>query len=222
MMPPVHRQSLPKSSRLPTAGAAEGWPQFHPHHRRRLRRPSVNFPDPARIAADAPIGFARLCNNWLQHSSWYRCLDLFAGSGALGWRPCRGRHRCGVRRAGPGRRRDWWPNSARLGGTPRLESWKWAHRASCGPPGRPPGVRMGGVRHRVHGSAVWPEALTNTSPCWTRGVGQVRGLVYLERREVGGVPPVPANWEILNRSRRARWVHLARVNARAGDERTGL
>ncbi len=66
------------------------------------------------------------------------------------------------------------------------------------------------------------EALAEYIPLLdTGGWVKTGGLVYLESEKSAGAPVMPAHWELL-KSKSAGEVgyHLARVNARAGDEQT--
>ena len=55
------------------------------HHRRHLARPQAPFPGRRRRSARRPTACARRCSTgWAARVPGARCLDLFAGSGALG------------------------------------------------------------------------------------------------------------------------------------------
>ena len=156
-----------------------------------------------------PTGCARPCSTGCSTTSpGVRCLDLFAGSGALGLEALsRGAREVVFVEASPAAARaPCAPSSASSAGL--------RHGRGC--------IEHGGralpahagraVRHRVPRSAVRPGRLARISPpaC---GAAACRpgGLVYLECERAAGVPALPAGWELL-KSKSAGEVgyHLAR------------
>ncbi len=227
MMPPVPPTKLPKSSRLPKPLARPkdgrnsiriiggGW---------RGRR--VNFPDLPGLRP-TPDRVRETLYNWLQHSIvGTRCLDLFAGSGALGLEALsRGATAVVFVEQAQAAARGLVAELARLGGTPKARVVEMGASRFLRTDGEASGRPYGGPFDIVFMDPPYgQEALTEYVPLLDLG-GWVKsgGLVYLESEKSAGVPPVPAHWEIL-KSKSAGEVgyHLARVNARAGDERTGL
>ena len=86
-----------------TESTAAGRPQFGAHHRRCVGAAGeFSFPDMPGLRP-TPDRVRETLFNWLQHAvAGARCLDLFAGSGALGLEALsRGAKRGGVRRAVP-------------------------------------------------------------------------------------------------------------------------
>ena len=106
-----------------------------PHHRRRLARPPGSLP--ARRARHPPHARSRP-GDAVQlaagsQSPALRCLDLFAGSGALGLEALsRGAARSGIRRVGAGRPA-WHRRDAQ---TPRVQPWSRSDGDACAVPAR--------------------------------------------------------------------------------------
>jgi len=156
--------------------------------------------------------------NWLQASiAGSRCLDLFAGSGALGLEALsRGaKSVVFVEQA----------QAAARGVVAELERFQGASRARV--------VEMGASRFlRTPGEPFdvvfldppfGREALAEFIPLLDAGNWvKAGGLVYLENEKAAGVPVLPSHWDLL-KSKSAGEVgyHLVRVNARAGTETTG-
>ena len=171
----------------------------------------VNFPDVPGLRP-TPDRVRETLFNWLQHDiAGARCLDLFAGSGALGLEALsRGAKELVFVEQAVAASRALQEQLTRLGG---------------GSSGRV--VEMGAARYLR--SPPQPFDIVFLDPPFGRGaLGEyvplldggewVRpgGLVYLENEKAEGVPPVPAHWQLL-KSKSAGEVgyHLARVNARA-------
>jgi 16S rRNA (guanine966-N2)-methyltransferase len=175
----------------------------------------VSFPDIPGLRP-TPDRVRETLFNWLQHAvAGARCLDLFAGSGALGLEALsRGaKELVFVEQAVPASR-TLQVQLIRLGG----------ERS-----GRV--VEMGAVRFLRSAAAIYGgpfdivfldppfgrDALAGYVPMLDAGEWLKTGaLVYLENEKAEGVPLLPARWELL-KSKSAGEVgyHLARVNARA-------
>ena len=171
----------------------------------------VNFPDIPGLRP-TPDRVRETLFNWLQHDiAGARCLDLFAGSGALGLEALsRGAKELVFVEQAVAASRALQEQLTRLGG------------ASAGRV-----MEMGAARYLR--SAPQPFDIVFLDPPFGRGgltehvpmldAGEwVRpgGLVYLENEKAEGVPRLPDHWQLL-KSKSAGEVgyHLARVNARA-------
>jgi 16S rRNA (guanine966-N2)-methyltransferase len=164
--------------------------------------------------------------NWLQHDIvGARCLDLFAGSGALGLEALsRGAVSVVFVEQAQAAARGLVTELERLGGTPKTRVVEMGASRFLRTSGETSGRPFGGPFDIVFMDPPFgQEALAEYVPLLDAG-GWVKsgGLVYLESEKAAGVPAVLAHWELL-KSKSAGEVgyHLARVNARAGDERTG-
>jgi 16S rRNA (guanine966-N2)-methyltransferase len=170
----------------------------------------VHFPDLPELRP-TPDRVRETLFNWLQHSiAGTRCLDLFAGSGALGlealsrgarevvfveqFQPAaRSLEEQLIRFGGAGKGRVMTMGAARFLRTPPQPF----QIAFLDPP-------------------FGKDALAEYIPMLDQGDWLAVGsLVYLENERVAGVPPLPAHWELL-KSKSAGEVgyHLARVNGR--------
>ena len=171
----------------------------------------ISFPDMPGLRP-TPDRVRETLFNWLQHDIvGARCLDLFAGSGALGLEALsRGAKELVFVEQAVAASRALQEQLTRLGG------------ASAGRV-----MEMGAARYLR--SAPQPFDIVFLDPPFGRGglaeyvpmldTGEwVRsgGLVYLENEKAEGVPRVPAHWQLL-KSKSAGEVgyHLARVNPRA-------
>jgi 16S rRNA (guanine966-N2)-methyltransferase len=149
--------------------------------------------------------------NWLQHEvAGARCLDLFAGSGALGLEALsRGARELVFVEHAAAASRALREQLTRLGG----------HNAHV--------VEMGAARYLRTPAPPFDivfldppfgtGALAEYVPLLDAGEWfRPRALVYLENERSQGVPALPPRWELL-KSKSAGEVgyHLARVNARA-------
>jgi len=160
--------------------------------------------------------------NWLQHSIvGSHCLDLFAGSGALGLEALsRGAKLSVFVEQAQMAARGLQAELARLGGTSKARV-----------------VEMGAARFLRMPNDVYggPFDVVFMDPPFGRGAlaefiplldardwVKPGGLVYLENEKAGTVPPLPSHWELL-KSKSAGEVgyHLARVNARLANEQSG-
>jgi 16S rRNA (guanine966-N2)-methyltransferase len=171
----------------------------------------VNFPDLPGLRP-TPDRVRETLFNWLQHAvAGTRCLDLFAGSGALGLEALsRGAKQLVFVEQAVAASRSLQEQLVRLGGG-----------------GRGQVVEMGAARYLR--STAEPFDIVFLDPPFGRGAlaeyvplldegGWLKpgALVYLENEKAEGVPALPEHWELL-KSKSAGEVgyHLARVNARA-------
>jgi 16S rRNA (guanine966-N2)-methyltransferase len=156
--------------------------------------------------------------NWLQHSIvGARCLDLFAGSGALGLEALsRGAKTVVFVEQAQAAARGIVAELERLGGTPRARV-----------------VEMGAARFLRTPAPAFDvvfldppfgrDALAEYIPLIDAGDWvKAGGLVYLENERTAGAPGLPPHWELL-KSKSAGEVgyHLVRVNVRTGNESNG-
>jgi 16S rRNA (guanine966-N2)-methyltransferase len=175
----------------------------------RWRGRRVNFPDIPGLRP-TPDRVRETLFNWLQHSiTATRCLDLFAGSGALGLEALsRGAAEVHFVEQDPAAARALQEQLIRLGGESK---------------GRV--LSIGAARYlRTPAKAFdivfldppfGTNALAEYVPMLDAGNWvNPGGLVYLENERSAGVPKLPAHWEWL-KSKSAGEVgyHLARVNA---------
>jgi len=216
-MPP----KFPKPSKLPPKDGRNsvriiggGW---------RGRR--VNFPDLPGLRP-TPDRVRETLYNWLQHAIvGTRCLDLFAGSGALGLEALsRGAAAVVFVEQAQAAARALVAELARLGGTPRARVVEMGASRFLRTAGEAHGRPYGGPFDIVFMDPPFgQEALADYIPLLDAG-GWLKtgGLVYLESEKSAGAPVVPAHWELL-KSKSAGEVgyHLARANARAADAPTG-
>jgi 16S rRNA (guanine966-N2)-methyltransferase len=150
--------------------------------------------------------------NWLQHAvAGSRCLDLFAGSGALGLEALsRGAKELVFVELAVAASRSLQEQLVRLGGERRSQV-----------------VEMGATRYLRSPAQPFDivfldppfgrDALAEYIPLLDAGKWVTEGgLVYLENEKTAGPPVLPTHWELL-KSKSAGEVgyHLARVNARA-------
>jgi 16S rRNA (guanine966-N2)-methyltransferase len=150
--------------------------------------------------------------NWLQHAIvGARCLDLFAGSGALGLEALsRGAKQLVFVEQAVAASRALQEQLNRFGGGAKGQV-----------------VEMGAARYLRSLPQAFDivfldppfgqDALAEYVPLLDGGEWLAPGaLVYLENEKTAGVPPLPARWQLL-KSKSAGEVgyHLARVNARA-------
>jgi 16S rRNA (guanine966-N2)-methyltransferase len=171
----------------------------------------VSFPDIPGLRP-TPDRVRETLFNWLQHDiAGARCLDLFAGSGALGLEALsRGAKELVFVEQAVAASRALQEQLTRLGGAAK---------------GRV--VEMGAARYLRSSPQAFDvvfldppfgrDALAEYVPMLDTGQWlKPGGLVYLENQKTEGVPALPAHWELL-KSKSAGEVgyHLARVNARA-------
>jgi 16S rRNA (guanine966-N2)-methyltransferase len=208
MMAPVTPTKPPKSEpegRQSIRIIAGGW---------RGRR--VNFPDLPGLRP-TPDRVRETLFNWLQHSIvGTRCLDVFAGSGALGLEALsRGAAAVVFVEQAQAAARGLVAELARLGGTPKARVMEMGASRFL----RTQGALIGAGYDVVFLDPPYHEgALAEYVPLVDTGNWvKPGGLVYLESEKAAGAPVLPEHWELL-KSKFAGEVgyHLARVNARAG------
>jgi 16S rRNA (guanine966-N2)-methyltransferase len=149
--------------------------------------------------------------NWLQHSiTGSRCLDLFAGSGALGLEALsRGAKEAVFVEQFPAAARVLQEQLVRLGGTGKARILQMGAARFLRTPGAPFDVVF-------LDPPFGKDALVEYIPLLDAGNWvNAGGLIYLENERAAGVPALPAHWEML-KSKSAGEVgyHLARVNGR--------
>ncbi|MDP9011241.1 MAG: 16S rRNA (guanine(966)-N(2))-methyltransferase RsmD [Pseudomonadota bacterium] len=185
----------------------------------------VNFPDMPGLRP-TPDRVRETLFNWLQHSIvGARCLDVFAGSGALGLEALsRGAKAVVFVEQAQAAARGLAAELERLGGTAKARVVEMGasrflrtpREASGNPYGAPfEVVFLDPPYHR--------DALAEFIPLIDVGNWvKTGGLVYLESEKSAGAPNLPSHWELL-KSKSAGEVgyHLARVNERAGNAKTG-
>ena len=177
----------------------------------------VSFPDIPGLRP-TPDRVRETLFNWLQQRiAGARCLDLFAGSGALGLEALsRGAKELVFVEQAVAAARALQEQLIRFGGQARAQV-----------------AEMGAARYLRSVPQAFDivfldppfgrDALAEYVPMLDEGQWLKPGaLVYLENEKRAGVPPLPAHWQLL-KSKSAGEVgyHLARVNASAGDEKTG-
>jgi len=156
--------------------------------------------------------------NWLQQPiAGSRCLDLFAGSGALGLEALsRGAKSVVFVEQAQAAARGVVAELARFGGTSRARVVEMGASRFL----RTPGEQYDVV---FLDPPFGRDALSEFIPLLDAGNWvKPGGLVYLENERTAGVPGLPSHWELL-KSKSAGEVgyHLVRVNARAGTETSG-
>jgi 16S rRNA (guanine966-N2)-methyltransferase len=171
----------------------------------------VSFPDIPGLRP-TPDRVRETLFNWLQQRiAGARCLDLFAGSGALGLEALsRGAKELVFVEQAVAAARALQEQLIRFGGQARAQV-----------------VEMGAARYLRSVPQAYDiafldppfgmDALAEYVPMLDEGQWLKPGaLVYLENEKKAGVPPLPARWQLL-KSKSAGEVgyHLARVNARA-------
>jgi 16S rRNA (guanine966-N2)-methyltransferase len=187
----------------------------------------VNFPDLPGLRP-TPDRVRETLFNWLQHSIVNtRCLDLFAGSGALGLEALsRGAKAVVFVEQAQAAARGLVAELDRLGGSAKARVVEMGASRFLRTPGAGNGnenpygapfdvVFLDPPYHR--------DALAEFIPMIDAGDWvKPGGLLYLENERSAGVPVLPGHWELL-KSKSAGEVgyHLARVNARAGHAPTG-
>jgi 16S rRNA (guanine966-N2)-methyltransferase len=170
----------------------------------------VNFPDVPGLRP-TPDRVRETLFNWLQHDiAGARCLDLFAGSGALG-----------LEALSRGAKQLVFVEQAAVAARALQEQLT---RLGAGSAGRV--VEMGASRYLSSPPQAFDivfldppfgrGALAQYVPLLDGGEWlRPEGLVYLENEKAEGVPVLPAHWQLL-KSKSAGEVgyHLARVHAR--------
>jgi 16S rRNA (guanine966-N2)-methyltransferase len=170
----------------------------------------VHFPDMPGLRP-TPDRVRETLFNWLQHSlSATRCLDLFAGSGALGLEALsRGAAETVFVEQFPAASRTLQEQLARLGAAGKGRVMEMGAARFLRTPAKPFDVAF-------LDPPFGKDALAEYIPMLDSG-GWLKagGLVYLENERIAGIPTIPAHWEML-KSKSAGEVgyHLARVNGR--------
>jgi 16S rRNA (guanine966-N2)-methyltransferase len=171
----------------------------------------VNFPDIPGLRP-TPDRVRETLFNWLQHDiAGARCLDLFAGSGALGLEALsRGAKELVFVEQAVAASRALQEQLIRLGGA---RSGQVAEMGAARYLRSPPRAFDIVFLDPPFGRGALAEyvPLLDAGPWLNAGA-----LVYLENEKLEGVPVLPAHWQLL-KSKSAGEVgyHLARVNARA-------
>jgi 16S rRNA (guanine966-N2)-methyltransferase len=172
----------------------------------------VSFPDAPGLRP-TPDRVRETLFNWLQSSIvGSRCLDLFAGSGALGLEALsRGARELVFVEKDQQCARALQAELQRLGGTPKARVMELGAARFLRTPGEPFDMVFLDPPFGVG-------ALVEYVPLLDAG-GWVKagGLVYLESERAAGVPLLPPHWELLKaKSAGEVGYHLARVNPRPG------
>jgi len=174
----------------------------------------VNFPDLPGLRP-TPDRVRETLFNWVQLAiAECRCLDLFAGSGALGIEALsRGASGAVFVESSQVAARGLSAELARLGGTARSRVVEMGATRFL----RAPRETYGGPFDVVFMDPPYhQDALADTIPLLDGGNWvKTGGLVYLENEKAAGIPDLPSHWELL-KSKSAGEVgyHLARVKAR--------
>jgi 16S rRNA (guanine966-N2)-methyltransferase len=169
----------------------------------------VNFPDIPGLRP-TPDRVRETLFNWLQHSiSDTRCLDLFAGSGALGLEALsRGAKEVIFVEQDPAAARALQEQLLRLGGQSRGRVTQMGAARYLRAPDKPFDILF-------LDPPFGKDALTEYVPMIDAGNWLIAGgLVYMENERTAGIPALPSHWDVL-KSKSAGEVgyHLARVNA---------
>jgi 16S rRNA (guanine966-N2)-methyltransferase len=178
----------------------------------------VQFPDSPGLRP-TPDRVRETLFNWLQQSiAGTRCLDLFAGSGALGIEALsRGAREVVFVEQARDPARALAAELERLGGSSRAHVIETAAQRFLAAPGEPfDGVFL----DPPYGRGYLPESVAAID---AGGWVKAGGWVYLESERAAGVPAIPPHWD-LAKSKSAGEVgyHLARIGvarirARAGE-----
>jgi|ERR1700744_6476656 16S rRNA (guanine966-N2)-methyltransferase len=170
----------------------------------------IHFPDMPALRP-TPDRVRETLFNWLQHSiADTRCLDLFAGSGALGLEALsRGAREVVFVEQFPAAARTLQEQLARLGGAAKGRIFQMGAARFLRAPAAPFDLAF-------LDPPFGANALAEYIPLLDGGGWLKQGaLVYLENERTAGVPPLPIHWELL-KSKSAGEVgyHLVRVNGR--------
>jgi 16S rRNA (guanine966-N2)-methyltransferase len=170
----------------------------------------IHFPDLPDLRP-TPDRVRETLFNWLQHSlTGTRCLDLFAGSGALGLEALsRGAAEVVFVEQFPAAARTLQEQLVRLSGEGRGRVMEMGAARFLRTPAKAFDVAFLDPPFGKHALAEYIPMLDSGD--WLK----VGGLVYLENERIAGIPTLPAHWELL-KSKSAGEVgyHLARVNGR--------
>ncbi len=181
----------------------------------------VKFPDMPGLRP-TPDRVRETLFNWLQHSiADARCLDLFAGSGALGLEALsRGAKVSVFVEQAQLAARALQAELVRFGGRSKSRVVEMGASRFL----RGPIAAFGGAFDVVFMDPPFgKDALNDYIPLLDTGSWvKPGGLVYLENEKAAGAPSLPSHWQLL-KSKSAGEVgyHLARVNARLASEHPG-
>ncbi|HWW31693.1 MAG TPA: 16S rRNA (guanine(966)-N(2))-methyltransferase RsmD [Steroidobacteraceae bacterium] len=175
----------------------------------RWRGRRVNFPDIPGLRP-TPDRVRETLFNWLQHCvADARCLDLFAGSGALGLEALsRGAAEVHFVEQDPAAARALQEQLIRLGGESKGRVWSMGAARYLRTPAKAFDIVFLDPPFGTNALAEYVPMLDAGN--WVNP----GGLVYLENERSAGLLALPAHWELL-KSKSAGEVgyHLARVNA---------
>jgi 16S rRNA (guanine966-N2)-methyltransferase len=170
----------------------------------------IHFPDMPALRP-TPDRVRETLFNWLQHSIGdARCLDLFAGSGALGLEALsRGARDVVFVEQFPAAARALQEQLVRFGGAAKGRILEMGAARFLRTLGAPFDIAFLDPPFGTNALAEYLPLLDSGD--WIK----VGGLVYLENERAAGVPELPGHWELL-KSKSAGEVgyHLARVNGR--------
>jgi 16S rRNA (guanine966-N2)-methyltransferase len=170
----------------------------------------IHFPDIPALRP-TPDRVRETLFNWLQHSlAGTRCLDLFAGSGALGLEALsRGAAEVVFVEQFPAAARTLQEQLIRLGGEGKGRVMEMGAARFLRTPAKPFDIVFLDPPFGKNALAEYLPMLDSGN--WLTP----SSLVYLENERNAGLPPLPAHWELL-KSKSAGEVgyHLARVNGR--------
>jgi 16S rRNA (guanine966-N2)-methyltransferase len=170
----------------------------------------IHFPDMPALRP-TPDRVRETLFNWLQHSiPDTRCLDLFAGSGALGLEALsRGAREAVFVEQFPAAARTLQEQLVRFGGAARGRILEMGAARYLRTPGEPFDLAFLDPPFGANALAEYIPLLDGGD--WLKA----GGLVYLENERAAGVPALPGHWEVL-KSKSAGEVgyHLVRVNGR--------
>ncbi len=170
----------------------------------------IHFPDMPALRP-TPDRVRETLFNWLQHSlAGTRCLDLFAGSGALGIEALsRGAAEVVFVEQFPAAARTLQEQLVRLGGEGKGRVMEMGAARFLRTPAKPFDIVFLDPPFGKNALAEYLPMLDSGN--WL----SPSSLVYLENERNAGLPPLPTHWELL-KSKSAGEVgyHLARVNGR--------
>jgi 16S rRNA (guanine966-N2)-methyltransferase len=170
----------------------------------------IHFPDMPALRP-TPDRVRETLFNWLQHSvAESRCLDLFAGSGALGLEALsRGAKEVVFVEQFPAAARALQEQLVRFGAASKGRVMQMGAARFLRAPAEPFDVAFLDPPFGKDALAEYMPMLDDGN--WLK----LGGLVYLENERVAGEPKLPGHWELL-KSKSAGEVgyHLARVNGR--------
>jgi 16S rRNA (guanine966-N2)-methyltransferase len=168
----------------------------------------IHFPDMPALRP-TPDRVRETLFNWLQHSiADARCLDLFAGSGALGLEALsRGAREAVFVEQFPLAARALQEQLVRFGGAAKGRIFEMGAARFLRTPGEPFDIAFLDPPFGTNALAEYVPLLE--AGHWL----SVGGLIYLENERSAGVPALPGHWELL-KSKSAGEVgyHLVRVN----------